>query len=64
MSSPNETFGVTAIRELVAGLASLNQKPDESSVIKEMKETIARLEGHINDALKNAPVIETNGVAS
>jgi hypothetical protein len=64
LSSPNETFGVTAIRELVAGLAGLNQKPDESSVIKEMKETIARLEGHIKDALKTAPVIETNGAAS
>lgn len=70
MSSPNETFGVTAIRELVAGLAALNQK-DESPIIKEMQATIARLEGHLNDALKNAPtvsplppVIETEGVTS
>lgn len=63
-SSPNETFGVTAIRELVAGLAALNQKPEESAVIKEMKETINRLEGHLKDALKEKPAVEAIGVAS
>lgn len=68
MSSPNETFGVTAIRELVAGLAAINQ-PKESPIIKEMQETIARLEGQLKDAIKNSsevekPAIEAIGVAS
>jgi hypothetical protein len=64
ISSPNETFGVTAIRELVAGLAALNQK-DDSPIVKELKGTIDRLEIELLKARKDEqPAIEAIGAAS
>lgn len=58
ISSPNETFGVTAIRELVAGLAALNKPPEAPAILKDMQDTITRLENELKTALNSKPAIE------
>lgn len=67
MSSPNETFGVSAIRELVNGLAALQPKPANNDTFADLTSAIiaaknggdTELEAQLRETLRRKSGVES-----